>query len=367
MKSIFLPPQPYLNKNIKNSDAVKNTEEKKSWKIGEAKKLSLQDIGIFFEYGKKAKRFKDIQQKISYKFIRNDNQQQSLIYLISARNLYHLELEKMDKKYISRLVFDRRHETLIIILDGDTIGGITFRLFDKFAEIVFCVVGSKFHTHGFGSYMMTIFKMRMQEIGILNIYTYADDTALVFFHRHGFSLHSHLPKSEWSGFLKDYAEATLLSCSINPIVDYLNIHDVLDHDIKLLEEKIGYSQIYSVDSWPVTQIGGIKIDGKQTAAVNENIRAALRKMRMDPKCEMFLKQPPFPEESKVTNIDSLMDFSKLTEKVKANKYKSFEKFSKDLFLVFETCLKYMINENTYTIAARELLKTAHDIIDAYIV
>ena len=363
--SIFSPPRPFLGEKNMEIKEDKNNIIIEECNVKKTKKLNIYDFPFFpYKFGKKAKRFRKIQRDASYKFVKNDNQPQSLMYLLEAKNLFHFELEKMDEHYITRIVFDPRHETLLILLNGIVIGGICFRLFKNFAEIVFCVIGSKFHTNGFGSYMMTHFKNYLQSINILNIYTYADDTALGFFHRHGFSLHSKLPKKEWAGYLKDYSEATLLSCPIYKNVDYLNIHEVIDNNIRQLEKYLGYSIIHTVNQWPVKIIDGIKIDKHQISKVNENIQAALKKMQMEPKYEMFLRQPPFPDDV-LPEKNEMIDFTLLQEKVKLNKYRTFESFSKDLLQIFETCLKYMKNENTYTAAAKELRQAAENVIDTY--
>jgi histone acetyltransferase len=45
------------------------------------------------------------------------------------KQIFHKQLPKMPKTYISRLVFDLEHKTLVCMLDGRSIGGITFRPF----------------------------------------------------------------------------------------------------------------------------------------------------------------------------------------------------------------------------------------------
>ena len=365
--SIFLPPAPFvgLSNQIENQQITyDDPRDELIKKQHNLHKLTFQDYSILYSFNKKAKRAKLIQNKVTYKIVKNDSQPQSLLYLLDAKNLFHFELEKMNEQYITKIVFDPTHETLLILLDGITIGGICFRLFSSFAEIVFCVIGSKFHTHGYGSFMMTVFKVYLQSIGILNIYTYADDTALGFFHRHGFSLHSKLPQTEWKGFLKDYSQATLLSCPINKNVDYFNIHEVIDKNLHLLENKLQTAPITRVTSWPVNVINGIQIEKSQTSKLQANIKAALRRMQMEPKYEMFLKQPPFPEDQQPDETEEF-DLTRLEEKVRLARYRSFSSFSRDLLRIFETCLKYMRVENTYTAAARELHESAKLVIQAY--
>ena len=53
-----------------------------------------------------------------------------------------MQLPRMPKEYIARLVFDPKHKNMVIVKDNTVIGGITFRMFPQqgFTEIVFCAV-----------------------------------------------------------------------------------------------------------------------------------------------------------------------------------------------------------------------------------
>jgi histone acetyltransferase len=50
----------------------------------------------------------------------------------------------MPVQYISRLVFDRKHENLCLVKDDRVAGAICFRIFPSqdFAEIVFCAIAA---------------------------------------------------------------------------------------------------------------------------------------------------------------------------------------------------------------------------------
>lgn len=66
-----------------------------------------------------------------------------LLISISVRQeIFHAQLPKMPKEYIVRLVFDRRHRSIVLCKNGTPIGGITYRPFEaqKFGEIAFCAV-----------------------------------------------------------------------------------------------------------------------------------------------------------------------------------------------------------------------------------
>jgi len=62
--------------------------------------------------------------------IRNDGKLSSLRELINYKNIVCTQLPKMPKNYITKLLFDRRHECLVALTeDGKMIGGACFRCF----------------------------------------------------------------------------------------------------------------------------------------------------------------------------------------------------------------------------------------------
>eukprot|EP01052_Picozoa_sp_SAG31_P023810 SAG31_NODE_1987_length_6724_cov_18.235925_1_plen_388_part_00 len=93
------------------------------------------------------------QQKIKFRLIQNDGRNESMIYLISLKNIFCRQLPRMPKEYITRLVLDRRHRALVLLKRDDeshdshitnymVIGGVCFRPFftQGFAEIVFLAI-----------------------------------------------------------------------------------------------------------------------------------------------------------------------------------------------------------------------------------
>ncbi|KER19080.1 hypothetical protein T265_12020 [Opisthorchis viverrini] len=78
----------------------------------------------------------------------NHNQPpQTYIWLLELLNVFALQLPRMPKEYIARLVFDPKHKNLILLKVSEAgekhaIGGISFRMFPSqgFTEIVFCAV-----------------------------------------------------------------------------------------------------------------------------------------------------------------------------------------------------------------------------------
>lgn len=68
---------------------------------------------------------------LSWETIYNDGTRDSLRRLVQLKQIISVQLPKMPKNYIARLVFDVAHKSLVAIKYGKIIGGITFRPFEK--------------------------------------------------------------------------------------------------------------------------------------------------------------------------------------------------------------------------------------------
>lgn len=56
--------------------------------------------------------------------------------------------------------------------------------------------------------------------GILHFLTYADEFAIGYFKKQGFSMEITVAKSFYAGFIKEYEGATLMHCELNPSIRY---------------------------------------------------------------------------------------------------------------------------------------------------
>jgi len=82
---------------------------------------------------------------LTFQVISNDGERAHMIWLTQAKNIFAAQLPKMPREYIARLVYDRKHRTLIILKGGDrVVGGICYRPFptQQFAEIAFLAISS---------------------------------------------------------------------------------------------------------------------------------------------------------------------------------------------------------------------------------
>lgn len=75
--------------------------------------------------------------------VNNDGADDSTIILTGLKYVFQKQLPNMPEGYITRLVFDRTHKSIVIVKKPlRVIGGISYREFRerKFAEIAFCAV-----------------------------------------------------------------------------------------------------------------------------------------------------------------------------------------------------------------------------------
>lgn len=137
---------------------------------------------------------------------------QTMLWLIALQNVFSHQLPRMPKEYITRLVFDPKHKTLALVKDGRPIGGICFRMFNSqgFTEIVFCAVTSNEQVKGYGTHLMNHLKDYHIRNGVYHFLTFADEFAIGYFKKQGFSKDIKLSKSVYQGYIKDYEGATLM-------------------------------------------------------------------------------------------------------------------------------------------------------------
>lgn len=90
----------------------------------------IQNVGLGFTARDIAAKIQEETNQIVFKVIRNDQTPEFSKYLIDLKNIFARQLPKMPKEYIIKLVFDRNHESMIILKNGSkVIGGICFREF----------------------------------------------------------------------------------------------------------------------------------------------------------------------------------------------------------------------------------------------
>jgi N-acetylglutamate synthase-like GNAT family acetyltransferase len=146
-----------------------------------------------------AAEIKDEYKEIRYCLVQNTSQADpvTLQRLIGLKTLFAKQLPKMPKEYIARLVFDRRHKSLAVLstdptvagTDDEIIGAICYRPYAdmKFAEIAFCAVSASQQVKGYGTKIMNLVKKQAVIENLEYFITYADNYAIGYFKKQGFS------------------------------------------------------------------------------------------------------------------------------------------------------------------------------------
>jgi histone acetyltransferase len=234
-----------------------------------------------------------------YAIVTNDNTTTSLVRLVGLKSLFARQLPKMPREYIARLVFDRRHSSLALLAsdvssdsgddtmlsnnindndnsnsntnnnnddisnnnnntnneeeveektkpiikeecDESIIGGICYRAYPdmRFAEIAFCAVSASQQVKGYGTKLMNLFKMHAISIGIEYFITYADNYAIGYFKKQGFTKVVQMPKGRYQGLIKDYDGGTIMECYVHPSIDYTRIAETVGIQRQFILDRI---------------------------------------------------------------------------------------------------------------------------------
>lgn len=332
----------------------------------------------------------------------------------------------MPREYITRLIYDRSHKSLLILrpinkdesrvnnynsnlrantldsdLDGDVkealgmvvVGGITYKgFFDRgFIEIVFCAISSTEQVKGYGSYLMNHMKEQAKKEGPLvqHFLTYADNYAVGYFQKQGFTKEIKLDRLIWVGYIKDYDGGTLMQCTMVPGIDYLNVYSQLHEQklalLKAIDARIGCAKVFpglslkatgtgtgtgnnlNINPVKPTEIPGVVEAGwseelsqlaknlaAQTSAQDQHtrlylvIKPLLNDLIHHPASWPFRK-PVDPSEvpDYLSVITTPMDLSTMSKRLESDYYKSIAEFTTDLKLVADNCRKYNDPDTTY--------------------
>jgi len=316
----------------------------------------------------------------------------------------------MPKDYIARLVYDRTHLSIAIVKKPlEVVGGITYRPFKgrQFAEIVFCAISSDQQVKGYGAHLMSHLKDYVKATSdVMHFLTYADNYAIGYFKKQGFTKEITLEKSIWMGYIKDYEGGTIMQCSMLPRVRYLEMGKMLLKQKETVHAKIAaFSQNHVVHQPPKQWKNGVcKIDPMTVEAIrasgwSPDMDELARQPRHGPNYNQLLhllndmqnhnaswpflhpvsrddvadyyeviKEPMdlssmFPR--KILTIRFIyFKFSKshilihaaMETKLEADNYSTPEEFVHDAKLIFDNCRKYNNETTPYAKSANKLEK-----------
>uniref|UniRef100_A0A8C0UAW3 Histone acetyltransferase n=1 Tax=Cyanistes caeruleus TaxID=156563 RepID=A0A8C0UAW3_CYACU len=302
-----------------------------------------------------------------------------MMWLVGLQNVFSHQLPRMPKEYITRLVFDPKHKTLALIKDGRVIGGICFRMFPSqgFTEIVFCAVTSNEQVKGYGTHLMNHLKEYHIKHNILNFLTYADEYAIGYFKKQGFSKDIKVPKAKYVGYIKDYEGATLMGCELNPRIPYTEFSVIIKKQKEIIKKLIERKQaqirkVYpglscfkdGVRQIPIESIPGISMyqsllikEAKDPDQLYSTLKTILQQVKSHQSAWPFMepvKRTEAPGYYEVIRFP--MDLKTMSERLKNRYYVSKKLFMADLQRVFTNCREYNPPESEYYKCANILEK-----------
>ncbi|OMJ17922.1 Histone acetyltransferase GCN5 [Smittium culicis] len=320
--------------------------------------------------------------EFSFKIVENDDSIDSLIFLTGLKNIFQRQLPKMPKEYIAKLVYDKNHCSLAIVKNNfDIIGGITYRSFEErsFIEIVFCAVSSSEQVKGFGSKMMNYLKDYILENTVATTFlTYADNYAIGYFKKQGFTKEITFDKRLWIGYIKDYEGGTLMQCTMVPRVKYseskliltIQRQAVLNKIKSISKSHIVYKGLvdlkksdFPIDPYSIPGVAESDWVHEMDFIGQSDTRTKLHtwqsnvvsEMQVNPSSWAFL-QPVDTKEvpDYTTHIKNPMDLATLEANVEANKYENLESFVSDVMLIFSNAREYNGESSRYGRCATNL-------------
>ena len=316
--------------------------------------------------------------------VNNDNERESLIILTGLKCIFQKQLPKMPKDYIARLVYDRTHLSIAIVKKPlEVVGGITYRPFKgrRFAEIVFCAISSDQQVKGYGAHLMSHLKDYVKATSdVMHFLTYADNYAIGYFKKQGFTKEITLDKSVWMGYIKDYEGGTIMQCSMVPRIRYLEMAKMLLKQKECVHAKIrAFSKSHVVHQPPkqwktkVEPLEPLSLDAIRASGWSPDMDELARQPRHGPNYNQLLHllndmqnhPSAWPFLTPVSRdevqdyyevIKEPMDLSTMESKLEADQYAIPEDLVRDAKLVFDNCRKYNNETTAYAKCANKLEK-----------
>ncbi|CDH52509.1 gcn5p [Lichtheimia corymbifera JMRC:FSU:9682] len=326
----------------------------------------------------------EVASNIRTEVVQNDGRPESMKLLTDLKNIFQKQLPKMPKEYIGRLIYDRAHLTMALLRDEKKIiGGICYRPFEsqEFAEIVFCAIASTEQVKGYGSYLMNHLKDYIkQNTNMMHFLTYADNYAIGYFRKQGFTTEITLDRRKWVGYIKDYEGGTIMQCTMVPKVEYCRVKETLTMQKKAVQEKIKENSssyvIYDGIDMPVGEDGKRRIDPLDVPGVRES--------GWTPEMDVISNRPRHPPHYnqmrhlvselrshahawpfvEAVNADEVidyydiikepMDLTQLEENVEKDQYITMDEFVTDVQKIFDNCRLYNGEHTNYGRCANRL-------------
>ena len=214
---------------------------------------------------------------------------------------------------------------------------------------------------------------------VMHFLTYADNYAIGYFKKQGFTKEITLEKSRWMGYIKDYEGGTIMQCSMVPKIRYLESGRMLLKQKECANAKIrAVSKSYEIHQPPsqwskgdLKAIDPLTIPAIKNSGWSPVMDELARAPRHGPNYNALLHllndmqnnsnawpfQQPVNKDEVLDYYDVIkepMDLATMEEKHEKDLYPTPEDFIRDAKLIFDNCRKYNNESTPYAKAATRL-------------
>ena len=85
---------------------------------------------------------------------------------------------------------------------------------------------------------MNLLKMNVVKEGLEYLITYADNYAIGYFKKQGFTKTISMPKGRYHGLIKDYDGGTMMECYVHPSIDYSRIPEMIQSQREFILSRV---------------------------------------------------------------------------------------------------------------------------------
>jgi histone acetyltransferase len=215
---------------------------------------------------------------------------------------------------------------------------------------------------------------------VMHFLTYADNYAIGYFKKQGFTKEISLDRQKWMGYIKDYEGGTIMQCTMLPRIRYLESGKMLLKQKEAVHAKIraiskshiiypppkqwknGVVEIDPLSVQPIKDIGwspDMDAMGREPhhGPNYGQLQLLLSEMQNHAAAWPFL-QPVNGEEvaDYYSVIQEPMDLSTMEDNLEKEKYPTPEDFIKDAMLIYNNCRRYNNETTPYAKSATKLEK-----------
>lgn len=288
----------------------------------------------------------------------------------------------MPKPYIVRLIMDRIHESIIILKNvgegkpKQLIGGVVYRPFyeQKFFEIAFLTIVTTEQYKGYGTRIMNVLKHYAQAKNIDYFVTYADNHAIEYFKKQGFSTKLRIPEEQYKGYIKHYDGGTIMDCYINKKIDFKNISTIMRKQKEFIMNiiaNVAHKKIYKgldfskqsvfefKDIPGLIESGWTEEDYKNSVeddkTFEEHCEFIVNKLKTHKSSWPFLKPVSKDEVDDYYDvIKDPIDLETISKQIHDGYYNDVQKFEDDVLRMFTNCKQYNDKDTIYWLLANSL-------------